>query len=307
MIYTVTFNPALDYAIYVSDFKTGTVNRTDYEYIRAGGKGINVSVVLKNLGIENTAFGFTAGFSGFEIERLVREYGCISDFVHIDDGFSRINIKLKSESETEVNGQGPVITEADTKKLFEKFDILEKGDYLVLAGSIPSSLKDCIYSDIMEYLTLRGVNVIVDASKNLLMNTLKYRPFLIKPNNFELGEIFNVDLSNNDKETIAKFAKVLQELGAKNVLVSMAGDGAVLLTEDGIILSCDAPKGQVVNSVGAGDSMVAGFLAGYLQDSNYENAFKMGISAGSASAFSEKLAANDEVLEIYKTLTVNII
>jgi len=293
MIYTVTFNPSLDYIVTVEKFTCGIVNRTKKEVIFPGGKGINVSMVLKNLGHENTALGFLAGFTGREIQRLLEEKGIQTDFITVEDGLSRINVKLRSEQESEINGQGPAISTQDIGKLYEKLDALTDGDILVLAGSIPDVMPGSIYMDIMKYLQKKNLKIVVDATKDLLVNVLQYHPFLIKPNNHELGEIFGVTL--RDKDEVITYAKKMQEKGARNVLVSMAGEGAVLVTEDGSVFKAEAPKGEVVNSVGAGDSMVAGFLAGFLETGTYEEAFQMGLCAGSASAFSENLATRQEV------------
>ncbi|MCI7098391.1 MAG: 1-phosphofructokinase [Lachnospiraceae bacterium] len=301
MIYTVTFNPSLDYIVTVRDFKPGIVNRTCEEIMFPGGKGINVSIVLKNLGMDSTVLGFTAGFTGKEIQRRVTEMGCKEELIPITKGLSRINVKLRSNEESEINGMGPVIDEEAIRALYEKLDTLKEGDVLVLAGSIPSSMPETMYMDIMKYLEGRGVMVAVDATKDLLVNVLPYHPFLIKPNNHELGEIFQVTLK--EKDDVITYAKKLQEKGARNVLVSMAGDGAVLVSEDGSVYRSEAPKGKVVNSVGAGDSMVAGFLYGYLTSGDYKTAFKTGISCGSASAFSENLATKPEVEAILNTLT----
>ena len=257
MIYTVTFNPSLDYIGSVDNFTCGIVNRTTDEIIFPGGKGINVSMVLKNLGFENTALGFLAGFTGNRI---------------------------------------PAIGEADIKKLYEKLDTLSDGDILVLAGSIPDVMPGSMYMDIMKHLQNKDLKIVVDATKDLLVNVLQYHPFLIKPNNHELGEIFGVKIGN--KADVITYAKKMQEKGARNVLVSMAGDGAVLVAEDGSIFQSEAPKGKVVNSVGAGDSMVAGFIAGYLEDGSYGKAFQMGVCTGSASAFSEELATKAEVIAL---------
>lgn len=300
MIYTVTFNPSLDYIVSVDDFQLGLTNRTSSELILPGGKGINVSTVLGNLGVKSTALGFVAGFTGKEICREVEEAGITSDFIQIEQGISRINVKLPSIEGTEINGQGPYISEEKVELLMEKLDTLGTGDVLVLAGSIPSSMPDDMYSSIMKRLKDRGVQIVVDATRDLLMNVLKYHPFLIKPNNHELGEIFGVEL--REREEVVSYGKMLQEKGARNVLVSMAGKGAVLIAEDGQILDSAAPAGQLVNGVGAGDSMVAGFLAGWLEERNYRHAFYMGVAAGSASAFSEYLAKKEEIITIYKTL-----
>lgn len=299
MIYTVTFNPSLDYIVDVNNFKLGRVNRTTKEIIYAGGKGINVSMVLKNLGFDSTALGFLAGFTGKEICRLMEEQGVNADFIEVKEGLSRINLKLRSNEESEINGQGPAIKEKDIQNLYEKLDKLQYGDVLVLAGSIPSVMPQSMYMDIMKYMEEKDLNIVVDATKDLLVNVLKYHPFLVKPNNHELGEIFGVELE--EKKDVIVYAKKLKEMGAKNVLVSMAGAGAVLVAEDGSIYESEAPKGKVVNSVGAGDSMVAGFLAGYLQTRDYREAFKLGVCTGSASAFSEKLATKEEVDSIMNT------
>lgn len=300
MIYTVTFNPSLDYIVSMNGFEMGMTNRTTGEQMFPGGKGINVSIVLGNLGIESTALGFTAGFTGEQIEREVRKIGLLTDFIHIDKGFSRINVKLKDYEGTEINGMGPEIGQIHVNELFEKLDRLEAGDILILAGSIPKSLPDSTYSDILERLQKKGVLFVVDATQELLLNVLQYKPFLIKPNNHELGEIFGVTLKT--REDVVPYAKKLQERGARNVLVSMAGQGAVLVDEDGAVHMLAAPKGKLVNAVGAGDSMVAGFVAGWTKEQDYDYAFRMGISAGSASAFSELLATREEIERIFESI-----
>ena len=301
MIYTVTFNPSIDYIVRLENFTAGEINRVNYEQILPGGKGINVSIVLKNLGHDSTALGFLAGFTGIAMQQMLHAFGVTDDFVRLDEGFSRINVKIKAESETEINGQGPVITEEAQRALFAKLDRLTSGDTLVLAGSIPNTLPDDIYERIMEHLEGRGIRIVVDATKNLLRRVLKYRPFLIKPNNHELGEMFGVELKTDDD--IILHAKKLQEEGATNVLISMAGDGAILLTAEGVFYRSAAPKGTLVNSVGAGDSMVAGFLAGFMEsDGSYEHAFYMGVATGSASAFSTNLATREEALALLKTI-----
>ena len=298
MIYTVTFNPSLDYIVTVDDFKLGLTNRTTSELMLPGGKGINVSIVLGNLGINNTALGFTAGFTGKEIVRRVEELGVKSDFIPIEEGFSRINLKLKSIDGTEINGSGPVISQEKVDQLMEKLHALTSKDILVLAGSIPSSMPDDMYSKIMAELQETGAMIVVDATRDLLVNVLQYHPFLVKPNNHELGEIFDVELKT--REDVVPYARKLQEMGATNVLVSMAGEGAVLVAADGSVSSAPAPKGTLVNGVGAGDSMVAGFIAGWMEKHSYEHAFHMGVSAGSASAFSELLATKEEIQAIYQ-------
>lgn len=304
MIYTVTFNPSLDYIVGVEDFETGKVNRTCEEAILPGGKGINVSIVLKNLGLESIPLGFTAGFTGTEIKRLLSVQGIADNFISVREGISRINVKLRSLSEaghgekevreeSEINGQGPKIDEGALSVFYQRIDRLEKGDVLVLAGSIPTVLSPTLYRDIMARLQEKDILVVVDATNDLLVNVLEYHPFLIKPNNHELGEIFHVTIQN--KEDVVAYARKLQEKGARNVLVSMAGDGAVLVAEDGTAYETEAPKGVVKNSVGAGDSMVAGFIYGYLTERSYEKAFYYGVCTGSASAFSENLATKQEV------------
>ena len=302
MIYTVTFNPSLDYIVSVSDFKLGLTNRTDSELLLPGGKGINVSTVLQNLGIANTALGFTAGFVGEEVRKEVEQLGVKAEFISLDEGVSRINLKLKSIDGTEINGQGPKIPRKAVNALMTQLDRLGADDTLVLAGSIPASMPDDIYQKIMERLDGRNVRIVVDATKDLLLNVLGHHPFLIKPNNHELGDIFGVKLS--EREEVVPYAKKLQEKGAVNVLVSMAGKGAVLLTEDGSVYAAEAPKGTLKNGVGAGDSMVAGFLVGYGESGDYEHAFRMGLAAGSASAFSEQLATKDEIEKVYKTCKI---
>lgn len=300
MIYTVTFNPALDYVVKVDHFTTGNVNRTVQEEIFYGGKGINVSAVLKELGLPSTALGFVAGFTGDEIEKGVKTLGFQSDFIRVKNGISRINVKLKSEEETEINGMGPVIESEDVERLFEKLDKLEMDNILVLSGSIPKSIDDRIYETIMERLDGKGIRIVVDATKDLLLNVLKYHPFLIKPNNHELGEMFGVKLES--EEDIVFYAKKLREQGAVNVLISMAGDGAILVTEDDTVHQIGVPSGIVKNSVGAGDSMVAGFLAGYCEKRDYEYALKLGTASGSATAFSEGLAKREDIIRLLEKL-----
>lgn len=302
MIYTVTFNPSLDYIVSMDDFQLGKTNRTTNELLLPGGKGLNVSTVLYNLGIENTALGFTAGFVGEELKRLAEENGYHCDFIDVKNGVSRINVKMKDFDGTEINGMGPVIDAEALEQLMQKLESLEEGDTLVLAGSIPSSMPKSIYSDILKALDGRGIRFVVDATGELLLNVLPYHPFLIKPNNHELGEIFGVTLET--KEVIEPYAKKLQEMGARNVLVSMAGEGAVLADESGKVHKLDAPKGTLINAVGAGDSMVAGFLAGWEKTKDYVHAFQMAVAAGSASAFSELLATREEIERLYETLNL---
>lgn len=301
MIYTVTFNPCLDYVVGVDNLTLGAVNRVSTEAVMAGGKGINVSIVLKNLGHPSCALGFLAGFTGDEIARRLRLQGVDTDFIEVSRGMSRINVKVKSTEETEINGIGPDITPSDIEALYAKLDALASDDILVISGSVPAALPGDIYERIMERLEGRGIRIVVDATRELLMNVLAFHPFLVKPNNHELGEIFGVELKA--RKDVVPYAKKLQALGARNVLVSMAGEGAVLVAENGDVIESPSPKGTVVNSVGAGDSMVAGFIAGYLEsDGNYEQAFRMGVCAGSASAFSLGLAERDQVEELLATI-----
>lgn len=296
MIYTVTFNPSLDYFVTVEDFEVGKTNRAGSEAILPGGKGLNVSMVLHNLGVESRALGFVAGFVGREILDRIRKTGIESRFILLEKGNSRINVKLKNMEGTEINGMGPDIP-CDKLALFmEQMNELKRGDYLVLAGSIPSTMPDSIYRDIMEMLADRGVFVVVDAAGDLLRQVLSYKPFLIKPNHHELGALFDVKL--NSREAVVPYAKRLQEQGARNVLVSMAGKGAVLVTENGCVYEMDAPRGILKNAVGAGDSMVAGFLCGWLEAKDYEKAFRLAVCTGSASAFSEELAQREQVQEL---------
>lgn len=299
MVYTVTFNPAVDYVVHTQEMRVGGVNRSESEEIYFGGKGINVSIVLSELGIKSKALGFVAGFTGEAIEKGVAEKGIDTDFVHLDKGFSRINVKIKSDCETELNGQGPLINERALDELFGKLDEIKDGDTIVLAGSIPNTLPQDIYEKILEYLSGKDIKIVVDATNELLMNVLKYKPFLIKPNHFELGEIFNVRLNTADE--IAQYALRLKEMGARNVLVSMAGDGALLIDENGKRHVCGVCKGTVKNSVGAGDSMVAGFIAGS-QDGDYEYALKLGTATGGATAFSDGLAQKDDIYRLLEQL-----
>ena len=300
MIYTVTFNPALDYITDVPDFREGEINRSSGEKILSGGKGINVSIVLKNLGIDSTALGFIAGFTGDEIERGVRSFGCNTDFIRLNSGLSRINLKIRSKRETAVNGGGPPIPPEKISELFSQLSSLSDGDILVLAGSIPSSLPADTYETIMERLQKKKIRIVADATGQLLLNVLKFRPFLIKPNREELEELSGRALKG-EKEIILA-CEDLQRLGACNILVSLGGDGAILVSETGGVYKSDAPQGKVVNTVGAGDSMVAGFLAGYLKNRSLLEAFHTGIAAGSASAFSENLATGKEVSALLKTI-----
>lgn len=299
MVYTVTFNPAIDYVVRMDELKTGSVNRCKSEKMYYGGKGINVSVVLAELGIRSRALGFVAGFTGKAIRDGVSAMGIETDFVELETGCSRINVKIKSGEETEINGQGPQISEEAINRLYEKLDVLRDGDVLVLAGSIPDTLPGDIYEKILARLSHRKIKTVVDATKDLLLNVLKYTPFLIKPNNHELGEMFGVTLKN--EEEIISYAGKLREMGAMNVLVSMAGDGAILVDGRGEVHKCGICRGTVKNSVGAGDSMVAGFIAG-LENGDYEYALKLGTAAGGATAFSDELAKKDEIFGLLKQL-----
>ena len=300
MIYTVTFNPALDYVVFLDGLKLGEINRATRESIFYGGKGINVSTILNMLGMETTALGFVAGFTGKAIEEGLAAEGMHTDFIRLPEGNSRINVKVKHGDETEINGQGPVITKEALDALFEKLSALKDDDILVLAGNIPNTLPEDIYEKILAALAGKETRIVVDATKDLLLNVLKYHPFLIKPNNHELGEMF--DTVCETKEDIEYYARKLQEKGARNVLISMAGDGAILITEDGASIRMGTPKGKVINSVGAGDSMVAGFVAGYLKSGSYEEALKTGTAAGSATAFSEGLASREMFEEMLAQL-----
>lgn len=296
MIYTITFNPALDYIVKMDEFNLGNVNRSNNEFVYAGGKGINVSIVLNNLGVKSKALGFIAGFTGDEIERRVREFGCDTEFIKLKEGMSRINVKIKADVESEINGGGPDISSEALEELYKKLDTLTAGDILVLAGSIPKTMPTDVYERIMERLQEKDVKFIVDTTGESLLKVLKYNPFLIKPNHHELGELFGVKLNN--KEEVIEYAKKLKDMGAQNVIISMAGDGAVLIDSNGGVTTSNVPKGVVKNSVGAGDSMVAGFIAGYLNSEKIEDGFKLGVATGSASAFSEGLATKDYVYEL---------
>ncbi len=299
MIYTVTFNPAIDYVVRTEEMKVGVVNRTESEEIYFGGKGLNVSIILNELGIKSEALGFVAGFTGEAIENGMAKDGIKTDFIHLGNGFSRINVKIRSSFETEINGQGPEISEENIEELFKKLNKIQDGDTIVLAGSIPASLPSDIYERILEYLKNKKIRAIVDATGDLLMNVLKYKPFLIKPNNFELEEIFGVELKT--AEDVSEYALKLKEMGAVNVLVSMAGDGAILADENGKIHACGVCSGTVKNSVGAGDSMVAGFIAG-CEKKSYEYALKLGTAAGGATAFSDGLAKKDLIYSLLEQL-----
>lgn len=300
MIYTVTFNPALDYRVILKEFQIGILNRAYQTNFWAGGKGINVSFVLNELGIENKALGFLAGFTGEEIERRLLKAGCQTDFIKLPEGFSRINIKIKGEEETELNGIGPDIPQKAIEELLHKIEGCKREDYLVLAGSLPASVNQEIYDRIFKLLSKEQVSIVVDASGSLLWRILPYHPFLIKPNLEELGELFQTEIKQ--KEQAVFYAKKLKTLGARNVLVSMGQDGALFIDEDEKFYECRALQGEAKNPVGAGDSMVAGFLAGYIKERNYEYALKLGVCAGSASAFSENLAQKEEIENLWKQM-----
>ena len=302
MFYTMTLNPALDYNMTLKEFAPGMVNRAVKEEIIPGGKGLMVSRMLKNLGIESTAFGLVAGFTGAELARRVHELGIRTSFVSLPEGMTRINVKLWGSLEGEINAVGPVCDEKSLQALFEKLTMLTKEDTLVLSGSVPASLPKDVYVDMIKHVKEKSPRIAVDATGELLRNTLSYCPFLIKPNHHELGELYGTELTN--KEVVAVYAKKLREEGARNVLVSMAGDGAVLAAEDGSVWFGEAPGGQVMNTVGSGDSMVAGFLAGYEERHDAETAFKKGIASGSASAFSCQLGTKDEVEALLQNVQV---
>ena len=300
MIYTITFNPALDYILQVDNFEIGKINRTKNEKILSGGKGLNVSIVLRNLEIKSTALGFIAGFTGDELKRDIEQRGIETDFIKVSNGITRINVKISSKIETALNGNGPIVTEKDIEILLDKIKEIKEEDIVILAGNIPKCINNNIYEIICKTLEKNKVTFIVDATKELLVNVLKYKPFLIKPNKEELEETFKEKIET--KEEIVFYAKKLQLIGAKNVLISLGGDGAIFVTADGEVYFSEAPKGKVVNTVGAGDSMVAGFVAGYLKNGDLKKAFKMGIATGSASAFSDNLATAEEVANLLKEI-----
>lgn len=293
MIYTVTFNPALDYTMKVNNLQTGEINRADSEQMNYGGKGINVSAILSRLKTENKALGFIAGFSGDKLADMLNADGIDNDFVKLNNGFTRINVKIKSDNETDINANGPDIQKEELEKLFEKLDALKQGDYLVLAGSIPKSLPDNIYENILERLKNRNIKFVIDATGDLLLNVLHFKPFLIKPNHHELGELFDVKIKEYDD--IVKYSKLLQEKGAENVLVSCGKKGAVLLDSQGNTYKIGNVPGKIVSSVGCGDSMVAGFVAGYIEKGDYAYALKLGAACGNATAFSQSLATKEEI------------
>lgn len=299
MIYTITFNPAVDYVVHADKINKGSVNRAVREEIYFGGKGINVSLVLAELEIPSTALGFAAGFTGNAIEKGISSDNITSDFVHLDSGFSRINVKIKSDTETELNGCGPEIPQEKIEEFFKKLDKIRDGDMIVLAGSVPPSLPSDIYEKILDRIGIRKVKVVIDAAKDLMLNVLKYKPFLVKPNNYELEEMFGIKLKSTDD--IVKYAYELKKMGAMNVLVSMAADGSILLDENGKTHIFGACRGDVKNSVGAGDSMVAGFIAG-CESGDFEYALKLGTAAGGATAFSDGLAKNKDIFRLLNQL-----
>lgn len=300
MVYTVTFNPAVDYVVRTDRLRSGEVNRAESEEIFFGGKGVNVSLMLNNLSVKSRALGFIAGFTGRAIEQALKNDGVETDFIELKKGFSRINVKIKSDNETELNGRGPEIGDRDIERLYEKLESLADGDTLVLAGSVPDTMPDNIYEEILKRLSGRNIRAAVDASGRLLVNVLKYKPFLIKPNNFELGEIFSKKFKNNGE--IIEAAAQLREMGAQNVLVSMADSGAILIDSNKKTHIIGAPKGTVVNSVGAGDSMVAGFIAGVIKNGDYDFALKLGTAAGSATAFSAGIADRKTVDRVFHSI-----
>lgn len=300
MVYTVTFNPALDYVMNVEKLSTDDINRTESEELYYGGKGINVSAILSRLNIPTVALGFTAGFTGKKLKEMLDEDGIKNDFVVLNSGFTRINVKVKFGKELDINANGPEITADKIKELFLKLKKLNDGDYLVLAGSVPASLPDDLYSKILEELSGKNINIVVDTTGNQLLNVLKYKPFLIKPNHHELGEIFGQEMDTTEK--ITEYAKKLQDMGAVNVLVSRGGDGAVLVDGNGTVHPAAAVEGTLVNSVGCGDSMVAGFIAGYITNKSYSEALKLSVASSAATAFSKELAKADEIYKIYKNL-----
>lgn len=296
MIYTVTLNPSIDYVVHIDKLISGITNRTISEEYYFGGKGINVSHVLAELDLDNTALGFVAGFTGEAIEKGTEHPRITTDFIHLKEGVSRINVKIKSDEETEINGQGPHIDDEALAAFMEKTDGIVDGDTLILSGSIPKTMPDDVYERILERLKDRRVRIVVDATKKLLANSLKYRPFLIKPNRQEISEMFGVEVK--DEETTLFYARRLQEMGAQNVLVSLGGDGAMLLDEFGKVHKAAAAKGKVLNTVGSGDSMVAGFVAGCILKNDYAYALRLGTACGGATAFLPGLATREKIEEL---------
>ncbi|MBQ6381021.1 MAG: 1-phosphofructokinase [Clostridia bacterium] len=300
MVYTITLNPALDYVMKVGSLRFDDINRSKAEQIYYGGKGINVSVVLSRLGTENKALGFVAGFTGEELERMLKEDNIECDFNHLQNGLTRVNVKIKADTELDINANGPDVSEAEIEELLTKLDDIKEGDVLVLAGAVPKNLPSDVYEKILQRLSGRGVKFVVDATGELLLKVLKYKPFLVKPNHHELGDLFSVTTKTD--EEIEIYAKKLQQMGASNVLVSRGGDGAMLIDEFGAVKKIGNAKGTLINSVGCGDSMVAGFVAGFLQKGDYEHALRLGATCGNATAFSEGLAEKKDIDRIYQIL-----
>ena len=300
MVYTITLNPALDYVMKVGSLRFDDINRSKAEQIYYGGKGINVSVVLSRLGTENKALGFVAGFTGEELERMLKEDNIECDFNHLQNGLTRVNVKIKAATELDINANGPDVSEAEIEELLTKLDDIKEGDVLVLAGAVPKNLPSDVYEKILQRLSGRGVKFVVDATGELLLKVLKFKPFLIKPNHHELGDLFSVTTKTD--EEIEIYAKKLQQMGASNVLVSRGGDGAMLIDEFGAVKKIGNAKGTLINSVGCGDSMVAGFVAGFLQKGDYEHALRLGAACGNATAFSEGLAEKKDIDRIYQIL-----
>ena len=300
MVYTITLNPALDYVMKVGSLRFDDINRSKAEQIYYGGKGINVSVVLSRLGTENKALGFVAGFTGEELERMLKEDNIECDFNHLQNGLTRVNVKIKADTELDINANGPDVSEVQIEELLVKLDRIKEGDVLVLAGAVPKNLPSDVYEKILQRLSGRGVKFVVDATGELLLKVLKYKPFLVKPNHHELGDLFSVTTKTD--EEIEIYAKKLQQMGASNVLVSRGGDGAMLIDEFGLVRKIGNAKGKLVNSVGCGDSMVAGFGAGFLQKGDYEHALRLGAACGNATAFSEGLAEKKDIDRIYQIL-----
>ena len=298
MIYTVTLNPSIDYVVRLDSLVTGITNRTTSEEYYFGGKGINVSCVLAELDFESTAFGFVAGFTGDAIEKGIRNDKIITDFIKLEKGISRINIKIKAGEETEINCQGPHIEESELERLLNKVDRINDGDTIVIAGNVPNTMPDDVYERILERIKDKNVRIVVDATKKLLLNSLKYKPFLIKPNRQELSEIFETEIST--EADIEKYAKELQKMGAQNVLISLGGDGAMLIDEFGQKHKQGVLKEKVINTVGSGDSMVAGFIAGYEKEHSYPYALKLGSACGNATAFLSGLATKEKINELLK-------
>lgn len=296
MIYTVTLNPSIDYVVRLDSLVTGITNRTTSEEYYFGGKGINVSCVLAELDLESTAFGFVAGFTGDAIEKGIRNDKIITDFIKLEKGISRINIKIKAGEETEINCQGPHIEESELERLLNKVDRINDGDTIVIAGNVPNTMPDDVYERILERIKDRKVRIVVDATKKLLLNSLKYKPFLIKPNRQELSEIFETEIST--ESDIEKYANELRKMGAQNVLISLGGDGAMLIDEFGQKHKQGVLKEKVINTVGSGDSMVAGFIAGYEKEHSYPYALKLGSVCGNATAFLSGLATKEKINEL---------